>query len=440
MNADRRTGAQAPLREATPTAVTVVALAFLFNFLGRGVADAFSAFILPLEAEFGWSRQSMTGVFASYMLMAGLASPAAGALFDRFGPRVVYSAGLALLGGGAWLAGGIDSLWQLYASAGLMVGTGVAALGMVCAATLIGRWFTRSLATAISIAYSGFGCGILLMLPLVQYLIETLGWRGAYQTVGLFVLALVPVCLALPWGRLAGRARVRLAVAGAPASAGPDTVSGATGDRPADWTLSSAMRSVAYWRLVQVFFFTSVGIYCVSPQIVAFLTESGFTPIAAASAFGFAGLLSTGGMIVTGWLADRLGFARAALLSFGLTSAGILGLLTISYQATLAALVGYVLFFGIAQGARGPIVSTMSNRIFAGRSAGTIYGTIYAAMSVGGACGSLAGGLLHDATGGYRAVFLMSLAAIALAAEPFRPGATLAGAIAARRAAPRTPA
>jgi len=207
-----------------------------------------------------------------------------------------------------------------------------------------------------------------------------------------------------------------------------------------DWTLSSAMRSVAYWRLVQVFFFTSVGIYCVSPQIVAFLTESGFTPIAAASAFGFAGLLSTGGMIVTGWLADRLGFARAALLSFGLTSAGILGLLAISYQATLAALVGYVLFFGIAQGARGPIVSTMSNRIFAGRSAGTIYGTIYAAMSVGGACGSLAGGVLHDATGGYRAVFLMSLAAIALAAEPFRPGGTLAGAIAARRAAPRTPA
>ena len=93
-----------------------------------------------------------------------------------------------------------------------------------------------------------------------------------------------------------------------------------------------------------------------------------------------------------------------------------------------------------AQGARGPIVSTMSNRIFAGRSAGTIYGTIYAAMSVGGAVGSLAGGILHDASGGYRAVFLMSLAAIALAAEPFRPGGTLAGTIAARRAAPRTPA
>ena len=80
-------GAATAAREATPTAITVVALAFLFYFLGRGVADAFSAFILPLEAEFGWSRQSMTGVFATYMLMAGLASPRGRGLVDRFGPR-----------------------------------------------------------------------------------------------------------------------------------------------------------------------------------------------------------------------------------------------------------------------------------------------------------------------------------------------------------------
>jgi len=398
-------------REATPTAIAVVAIAFLFNFIGRGVADAFAAFILPLEAEFGWSRQSMTGVFATYMLTAGLTAPAAGMLFDRFGPRVVYGAGLALLGGGAWLSGTITSLWHLYASAGVMIGAGVAALGMVCASTLIGRWFTRSLATAISVAYSGFGCGILIMLPLVQYLIETLGWRAAYQAVGLFVLALFPLCLALPWGRLAGRPRVFASNDG----------SGAAGQ----WTLPGALRCAAYWRLVQVFFFTSVAIYCVSPQIVAFLIEAGFSPIAAASAFGFAGLLSTGGMIGTGWLADRIGFGRAALLSFGLTSVGILGLLTISFSASLAALAGYVLFFGIAQGARGPIVSTMSNRIFSGRSAATIYGTIYASMSVGGACGSLLGGVLHDATGGYRPVFLLSLAAILLAAEPFRRGGAL---------------
>lgn len=408
-------------REATPTAIAVVGLAFLFNFLGRGIADAFAAFILPLETEFGWSRQSMTGVFATYMLMAGLAAPAAGMLFDRFGPRVVYGAGIALLGGGAWLSGSIETLWQLYVTAGLMIGTGVAALGMVCAAALIGRWYTRNLATAIAVAYSGFGCGILITLPLVQYLIETLGWRPAYRAVGLFVLALLPLCLALPWKRLAGRPR-------APAR-------GDTGPAAGEWTLASAVRSAPYWRLIQVFFFTSVAIYCVSPQIVAFLIESGFTPISAASAFGFAGALSTAGMIATGRLADRLGFGRAALLSFALTATGVIGLLAISYAASFALLAGYVLFFGIAQGSRGPIVSTMSSRIFTGRSAATIYGTIYCSMAIGGAAGSLLGGILHDAFDSYRPVFLLSLAAIALAAEPFRPGAALARAMPGRAAA-----
>lgn len=420
-----------PAREATPTAITVVGLAFLFNFLGRGVADAFAAFILPLETEFGWSRQSMTGVFATYMLMAGLAAPGAGMLFDRFGARLVYGGGLALLGGGAWLSAQITTLWQLYLSAGVMIGVGVAALGMVCAAALIGRWYTRNLATAIAVAYSGFGCGILITLPLVQVLIETLGWRAAYEAVGLAVLALLPLCLLLPWRRLEGRDRRT------DHPAAPSAEAGSNPSASIDWTLGGAMRSAPFWRLVQVFFFTSVAIYCVSPQIVAFLIESGFSPISAASAFGFAGLLSTGGMIVTGRLADRIGFDRAALLSFSLTATGVLGLLAISYAASFALLVGYVLFFGIAQGSRGPIVSTMTNRIFRGRSAATIYGTIYCSMAVGGAAGSLLGGILHDAWHSYRPVFLLSLVAIALAAEPFRPGALLSRALPAGR---RTPA
>jgi MFS family permease len=406
--------ASSAVREATPAALAVVALAFLFNFLGRGIADAFAAFILPLELEYGWSRQSTTGVFATYMLTAGLAAPASGMLFDRFGPRAVYSVGLALLGGGAYLSGEITALWQLYATAGLMIGAGVAALGMVSAAALIGRWYARNLATAIAFAYAGFGCGILITLPLVQYLIEIVGWRQAWRMTGLFTLALMLPCLMLPWGRLSGKHR-RFAQ-------GSERAGVAAG-----WTLGRAMRTAPYWRLVQVFFFTAVAIYSVSPQAVAFLIESGFTPISAASAFGFAGLLSTGGIIGSGWLADRIGFARTALLSFTLTGTGVLGLLALSWSSSsVAALLAYVLCFGVAQGARGPIVSTLSNRFFAGGSAATIYGTIFCGMAVGGAFGSFVGGYLHDLFNDYRPVFLFSFAGVLLAAEPFRPGTVLA--------------
>ena len=49
----------------------------------------------------------------------------------------------------------------------------------------------------------------------------------------------------------------------------------------------------------------------------------------------------------------------------------------------------------------------------------TIYGTVFAANSVGAAFGSFLGGVLHDFTGGYAAVLVFSLCAIALASTPF---------------------
>jgi MFS family permease len=397
------------------TAIAVVAIAFLFQFVARGVADAFVAFILPLEAEFGWSRQSLTGVFATYMLMSGLGAPVAGWAFDRLGPRVVYTGGLALLAAGTWLAGQAVAPWQLYLTAGVTVGLGVAALGMVSAATLIARWHRRNLSTAIAIAYAGFGLGILVTLPIVQALIERYGWRTAWEMLGIGVAALLPLCLLLPWRRFADGPAGPLARASDPTDAA----------RQRGPTLHDALRSPAYWRLVQAFVFTAVASYLVTPQTVAFLIETGFAPLTAASAYGTAGLLSTGGVIAAGWLAGRLGFGRTAWLTYGFTAVGVGALLLASYTPSTAALVCHVVFFGLAQGARGPIISTLSNRLFAGSSAGTIYGTIFCSMAIGGAIGSYAGGALHDLTGGYRTSFVLALLSILVAAEPFRAGSAI---------------
>lgn len=435
--------------EATPTAVLVVALAFILNFFGRGVADGFGAFLLPLEHEFGWNRPQLTGVFATAMLVTGIAAPLTGVLFDRFGPRLVYCCGLAFLGGGALLSARAQTLLQLYLSSGVMIGTGVALLGMVGAAALISRWYRQRLATAIAIAYAGFGSGSLILLPVIQHLIERDGWRSAYAAVGWFVLALLPLCALLPWRRLA-RGRPVAAVVGRPAqasraqasststststssanpAASPPSSDAAPAARPRDpdTTLGMALRSRAFWRLVQVLGFTSVAIYAVVPQIVAFLIESGFSSMTAATAFGLAGLLSTIGMIASGWLSDRIGFDRTALLSFSCTALGLLALEMMSFRASTIVLVLYVAFFGIGQGARGPIVSMLSNRIFTGRHAATIYGAVYASMAVGGAVGSLMGGVLREFAG-YRPVFVFSLLALALAAEPFRRRSSLVSA------------
>lgn len=67
-----------------------------------------------------------------------------------------------------------------------------------------------------------------------------------------------------------------------------------------------------------------------------------------------------------------------------------------SYRSAPWLLGAYVLLFGICQGARRPIVASLSARLFPGPGLATIYGTIYACLSIGSGIGALLrGGGLH---------------------------------------------
>ncbi|HEX3096312.1 MAG TPA: MFS transporter [Usitatibacter sp.] len=385
----------------------VLLLAFTCNMLGRGVGDTFIVFLLPLSEAFGWTRAQVSSVYSIYLVVTGIAAPLTGLLLDRWGPRVVYPAGLALLGAGCLLAGHLTQLWQFQACIGILNGIGVSMLGMVPASMLISRWFRERMSTAMGIAYAGFGTGTLLIVPAAQYLIESHGWRETYRLIGLALLVLLPLLLLVPWRRLA---------------AGPERAP-ARKSNPLDetraWQVGSAMKTRAYWQLVQVFAFTALAMYAMLAQIVAYLVQVGLKPLEAATAFGAQGLLSVVGMMASGWSSDRFGFRATATASFVSTFVGIAFLLLLSVHPAAWLVVPFVLFFGISQGARGPIVSSITARIFRGPAFATISGTIFACMSVGGAVGSWMSGMLYDVTGGYRASFVFSMACVAIAVAPF---------------------
>src|SRR4029078_515098 len=92
-------------------------------------------------------------------------APLVGRLFDRSGPRTVFSLGLLLLGGAFLFASRAQHLWQLQLSTGLCVGIGIALIGNVPNSILLGRWFGPRLPTAMAILYSATGAGILVLLP-----------------------------------------------------------------------------------------------------------------------------------------------------------------------------------------------------------------------------------------------------------------------------------
>src|SRR6266853_4076553 len=180
-------------------ALNVLALCFALSVLGRGLGESFTVFLKPIAESFGWDRAQVVSVYSLSALASGLGSPLIGRLFDRSGPRMVYSLGLILLGGAFLIAAYAQHLWQFQLSLGLCVGLGIAFIGNVPNSILLGRWFGPRLPTAMAVVYSATGAGVLVLLPLSQIFIDHVGWRGAYRLFGAIALFLLLPLLLLPW-------------------------------------------------------------------------------------------------------------------------------------------------------------------------------------------------------------------------------------------------
>ena len=404
-NSPRGDVATKPLKPAR-VALNVLALCFALSVVGRGLSESFTVFLKPISDNFGWDRAQVVSVYSLTALAGGLSAPLVGKLFDRSGPRTVYSLGLLLLGSAFLIAAYSQQLWQFQLSLGLCVGIGIAFIGNVPNSILLGRWFGPRLPTAMAIVYSATGAGVLILLPASQVLIDHVGWRGAYQIFGGGALLLLLPLLVLPW---------RLFSTGS-----PHVVKSASADFADEgWTLLSAMRHHAFWALFSTFFFTAIGMYAIAPQVVAYLIDAGFHPLQAATAWGFSGVVLLFGMLGISWLDGIIGRRPSVLFSYAVSIAGIIMLWLLQWYPNFWLLTGFVVCFGGMIGSRGPLLTATAMKIFRGERVGTIYGTISIGSGLGSAFGSWCGGLIHDLTHSYNPLIAFSLASVLLGMIPF---------------------
>jgi MFS family permease len=387
----------------------IVAIAFVTMAIGVTGRTAFSLLLPPLMDEFKWDRGLAAGAFSFGFLFSAAVSPFVGRVVDARGPRIVIWTGVALMSAGLLLAPYVSSPWQLYATLGVAVSGGANMMTYAVHSQFLPHWFVRRRALAISIAFAGAGVGAVLLLPWLQTIILTEGWRAS--------------CIAMGWLVVFGIAPITFFVKKNPADVGqnpdgdralPDT----TANRHAvaiidpawasiDWTLPRALRTARFWWIAVGYFLALIAWYAVQVHQTKYLVEIGFSPLVAAWALGAVSIIAIPGQILLGALSDRIGrewIWTAGCLGFAVSYATLLGLAYSQSSGLLYCMVFTQGFFGYAlTSVMGPIVA----EIFEGPHYGSIFGTITIGLLGGGAVGPWLAGAIHDATGSYRPAFLL---------------------------------
>ncbi|MGA9089718.1 MAG: MFS transporter [Bradyrhizobium sp.] len=372
--------------------------AFAVTFFGFGSAYTFSAFVEPLQRDFGASRGSVSLVFSlAGFLYFGLGI-VSGPLADRFGSRPLAVAGMMLTGLGLAAASAARSLPEVYAAYGLGVGLGVGC-AYVPAIGAVQRWFVRRRGFASGLAVSGIGVGTLVMPPLASLLIETLGWRGAYLVLG-GLAAAVGAGLALliendPCGR----------------GLGPDgdlQPSGAPSAQREGMSVRDAIRSHRFIGLYASCLICSFGVFVPFVHLVPYARDHGMAPASAVLLLGVIGGGSTAGRFFLGSLADRIGRQFSLLLMFiGMA----LALLTWAVSVDIWSLAAFAFLYGVFYGGWVAVLPAVVMDYFGGRNVSSIIGLLYTSVAFGTLIGPSAAGFAFDLSHSYTLPIMASASA-----------------------------
>src|SRR6202158_710900 len=170
-------------------------LALIIGSIGRGRLWSGGVVLRVVQAEFGASRGAVSLAFTLTMLGFGLGGVATGKITDRFGIVAAMALSIAFLGLAYVLAGLSTTLWQFIA-VHVLIGLGTSAtFGPLMAEA--SHWFERYRGLAVTIVASGNYVGGTIWPPLVNWGVQSAGWRTTHIAVGIFCAVAMTIMLFL---------------------------------------------------------------------------------------------------------------------------------------------------------------------------------------------------------------------------------------------------
>ena len=342
---------------------------------------------LPVvQTEFAASRGTASLAFTMVMLGFGSGGVLTGKVADRYGIVTAIGLGVGILGVGYIGAGMSSSIWQF-----ILVHF---AIGLSAAATFgplmaeASHWFNRYRGLAVTIAASGNYIGGTIWPPLVNWGMQSFGWRSTHIAIGIFTA--VAMALAVVWLRVLMGAGTQRSHVNAP----PPRV---------DLRLSTNTLTVI---LSLASIACCVAMAMPQVHIVAYCGDLGYGAARGAEMLslmlGF-GIISR---IGSGFLADKIGGIRTLLIGSIAQGSALLFYLFFDGLTSL-----YIIsaMFGLFQGGIVPSYAIIVREAMPASEAATRVGIVIFASVFGMSFGGWVSGVIFDSTGSYAAAFLNGL-------------------------------
>ncbi len=363
----------------------VLAVVFALSVVTAGAMALPGVLILPLERQFGWSAEDISGAVALRLLIYGLMAPFAASVIDRIGLRRVMIGAVVLIGAGLALSLWMRQVWQLTLLWGVTVGIGAGLTALALGAVVATRWFTERRGLALGVLTAGAAAGQLIFLPLAAWLERGWGWRAALAP----TLAGLVAAGALVALLMADRpADLGLAPYGETAAAPPATAPRRGGELR---TLGEIVGSGAFWVLAATFFIcglTTNGL--IQTHFIALCSDFDVGAVTAASTLALMGAFDFIGTIGSGWLSDRYDNRALLFVYYGLRGLSLIYLPGSSFS--IYDLSQFAVFYGLEWVATVPPTVRLTAEAFGRERAGAAFGWIYAAHMAGAATAAYGAG------------------------------------------------
>jgi len=365
--------------------------ACLLLVLSFGYRAGFGLFMQPMSEARGWGRDVLALALAIQNLSWGVCAVIAGGLADRFGSLKVILGAIVLYGIGMWLMAFSTTEWQIISSAGLLVGAGVAGTSFGVVLPVIAKAVPAEKRTqALGIGTAAGSFGQFLIVPMVQQVVDAVGWLQALQYMGLSTMLMIACALSMTRYSTATTtetAAVKLSLAR---------------------VAKQALQVRSYVLLVVGFFVCGFHVAFITVHMPGYVVDLGFSAQVGAWSISLIGLCNVFGAYYAGVLSNR--FAMRKILSciyFG-------RVIAITAFLLLPTSIGSILLFSASMGflwlATVPPTSGLVALFFGTRYMTFLYGIVFLSHQLGSFSGVWLGGKLYEIYGNYDGIWYIGIA------------------------------